>query len=151
MPIPSSPTLTLVFNMTILKDYFFFGAEAGPLRFTRTPDTFCIIAIERPEGERVVIDTPVPILPLDTISLLGAGPDGQNLTWTREASGATVIEVGHHLLDKVRAHLDFYPAQSCLLIYLSTSLSYLFQIQDAWAFQVKYTIAQGPSMSQLPM
>jgi hypothetical protein len=53
------------------QDYFFFGAEFRSLRFTRTRTTFCIIAIERPRHGHVIVDTPVPVLGNNTISLLG--------------------------------------------------------------------------------
>ncbi|KAF8305580.1 glycoside hydrolase [Clavulina sp. PMI_390] len=94
-------------------DYFFFGAEYRSLRFTRTSDTFCIIAIERPKNRLLVIDTPVPVLPHDTIALLGAGSEGANLTWSQHQNGPLVIDVPDSLLDK---------------------------IDHAWAFQVTYKI-----------
>lgn len=64
--------------------------------------------MERPTGGKLVIDTPVPILANDTISLLGAGEKGVNLTWKHEGgsaghnSGPIVIELNDHLLNKVR-------------------------------------------------
>lgn len=64
---------------------------------------------ERPECVRSLLDSPLSIPPLDTTSLFGAGPEGQNLTWTRDASGETVIYVGKHLFDKARVHLYTLP------------------------------------------
>jgi len=84
-----------------VQDYFFFGAESGPLRFTRTRETFCIIALERPKNGRVIIDTPIPILGNDTIGLLGAGEEGSQLKWSQHGGYSTVIEVPDNLLNKV--------------------------------------------------
>jgi len=95
-------------------NYFFFGAESGSLRFTRTRSTFCIIAIERPTNGQVIIDTPIPILANDTISLLGAGEEGRSLKWSKRGLYDTVIEVPEYVLNKVH---------------------------DAWAFQVHYNIS----------
>ena len=89
-----------------MQNYFFFGAESGSLRFTRTPSTFCIIAVERPRNGRVVLDTPIPILGNDTISLLGAGEGGSRLKWSKHGAYGTVIEVPDYLLDKVSKYLD---------------------------------------------
>jgi len=63
--------------------------------------TFCIIAIERPRHGRVIVDTPVPVLGNDTISLLGAGEEGLNLKWSKHNHYGIEIEVPDHVLDKV--------------------------------------------------
>ncbi|KDQ18267.1 glycoside hydrolase family 29 protein [Botryobasidium botryosum FD-172 SS1] len=60
-------------------DYFFLGAESGDIRFTRTPTTFCIIALSRPQNGMLVVQKSVPVLPGDEIELLGAGEDGRRL------------------------------------------------------------------------
>ncbi|KAF8751690.1 Alpha-L-fucosidase [Rhizoctonia solani] len=56
-----------VFNTT----YSFLGAESNSIRFTTTPKSFCIISLSEPEGDRLVVERPVPILPGDTITFLG--------------------------------------------------------------------------------
>jgi alpha-L-fucosidase len=89
-----------------MQDYFFFGAEAGPLRFTRTQSTFCIISLERPRDGLLVIRNQVPIMQNDMISLLGAGPAGNNLPWS-SLDGIIVIEVAEGLLDKVHGSLIY--------------------------------------------
>lgn len=123
----------------LLQNYFFFGAESGHLRFTRTASTFCIIALERPKDGLVVIDTPIPVLENDTINLLGAGTEGENLSWAK-LDGSIVIKVTDELLDKVCTptyRVINCDSPSCSMPDLIS------QIQWAWAFQVTYNIAQG--------
>jgi alpha-L-fucosidase len=86
------------------QDYSFRGAEGGPhLRFTTTKNTFCIISLARPENGVVVIDAAwrVPILLGDTISLLGAGVEGESLLWWQK-EGKLVISVGEEVLERVK-------------------------------------------------
>lgn len=59
-----------------------------------------------------MIDTPVPVLANDVITLLGAGSEGVNLTWSHHRNGPLVIDVPDHLLDKVR--LLYYISLLCL-------------------------------------
>ncbi|KAF8594671.1 glycoside hydrolase [Ceratobasidium sp. AG-I] len=76
-----------VFNTT----YSFLGAELGSLRFTSTPSTFCITSFTKPTDNLLVVERPVPILPGDTIKLLGAEDVGA-LAWSyRDGKLAIVV------------------------------------------------------------
>ncbi|KAG8928894.1 hypothetical protein FRC01_005210 [Tulasnella sp. 417] len=81
--------------------YFFPGAEHGPLRFTQTETTFCIISLIRPENGKLVVGRDVPILKGDKISLLGGGDAGEDLNWRVEDGGKLVVDVPKKALDKV--------------------------------------------------
>ncbi|KAF8329349.1 glycoside hydrolase superfamily [Cantharellus anzutake] len=91
---------------------FYPGAEFKALRFTRTPTTFCIISLHRPQDEVVIINTHIPLLENDTISLLGAGDVGKSLQWAN-LGGTYIIKVPEVALNKVNY---------------------------AWAFQVEYAM-----------
>jgi len=81
--------------------FFYPGAEYGPLRFTQTSSTFCFISLDRPQDETVVIETLIPLVQNDTISLLGAGSLGENLRWANH-NGRYTIEVPNAALNKVK-------------------------------------------------
>jgi alpha-L-fucosidase len=110
----------------MLQTYSFPGAEEGNLRFTTTTDTFCIISLTRPdfasfeEASRIFdkehsasrthaphrsktyavlkVERPVPILPNDTIKLLGG--TGEALAWSHDGKRLQVlVEMGE--LDRV--------------------------------------------------
>ncbi|KAG8695553.1 hypothetical protein FRC09_009085 [Ceratobasidium sp. 395] len=71
--------------------YSFPGAELGSLRFTATPTCFCIVSFDRPTDSLLVVDRPVPILPGDTITMLGAENVGP-LAWSyRDGKLAVVV------------------------------------------------------------
>ena len=108
-----------------LQTYSFSGAEEGQLRFTTTPDTFCIIALSRPEADEVElvnnsdaqqhprmavlsVQRPVPILPQDHIFLLGGS--GRPLSW-KVVRGGLKVFVPEDELDR---------------------------IEHAWAFEIRY-------------
>ncbi|KAF9517083.1 glycoside hydrolase family 29 protein [Hydnum rufescens UP504] len=74
------------------------GEMLAHLRMS-TYSTFCIISLDRPHGEIVMIDTPIPLLQNDTISLLGAGTLGENLHWANH-NGKYTIKVPNAALDK---------------------------------------------------
>ncbi|CAE6478403.1 unnamed protein product [Rhizoctonia solani] len=92
-------------------NYYYLGSDEGDLRFTRTPNTTCIIALARPSNGTIIIEKSIPLLAGDTINLLGAPPLKGGLEWSRHR-GKTVIRVSEAQLDAVR---------------------------HAWAFQIVYT------------
>ncbi|KZT55693.1 glycoside hydrolase family 29 protein [Calocera cornea HHB12733] len=75
--------------------YSSLGAELGPLRFTQTPNTFCIISLTPPPSNCLLIPAlrQLPILPGDTITLLGSGGDGgpRPLDWEVEEGGGVRV------------------------------------------------------------
>ncbi|KAG8795751.1 hypothetical protein FRC12_010192 [Ceratobasidium sp. 428] len=80
--------------------YTFLGAELGSLRFTTTPTSFCIISLEKPRDNLLVVDRPVPVLPGDTITMLGAESVG-SLAWSYR-SGKLAIVVPDEALGTVK-------------------------------------------------
>ena len=66
------------------------------VQFTRKPDAFYIISLQRPTVPVLKIPTPLPILVGDTITLLGSR-DGTTLKW-RWVGGVLHIEVDERLL-----------------------------------------------------
>ncbi|KAJ1300816.1 hypothetical protein OPQ81_002456 [Rhizoctonia solani] len=85
-----------IFNTT----YSFLGAEAGSFRFTKTPKSFCMISFSKPEGNWIVIERPVPILPGDTVTFLG-DERARPLTWSYR-DGRLAIIVPKTLVDAVK-------------------------------------------------
>ncbi|ELU39677.1 glycoside hydrolase family 29 protein [Rhizoctonia solani AG-1 IA] len=75
-----------VFNTT----YSFLGAESNSIRFTTTPKSFCIISLSEPEGDRLVVERPVPILPGDTITFLGDKSE-KPVPWTYRDGRLTIF------------------------------------------------------------
>lgn len=101
-----------------MQTYSFPGAEEGHLRFTTTTDTFCIIALERPEallidhdGELVlqeegttaedeaftksdyamlIVHRSVPVLRHDKVFLLGGSGKALNIRWKEGKMGIIV-------------------------------------------------------------
>ncbi|KAG9119987.1 hypothetical protein FRC07_004706, partial [Ceratobasidium sp. 392] len=99
-----------IYNAT----YTFLGAELGPLRFTTTPTSFCIISLEQPKDNILIADRPVPVMPGDTITMLGAESIGP-LAWSyRNAKLAVVV-----------------PDEA------------LGAVKHAWAFRINYEDANG--------
>ncbi|KIM24230.1 glycoside hydrolase family 29 protein [Serendipita vermifera MAFF 305830] len=97
--------------------YSFSGAEEASLRFTTTPDTFCIISLERPLTDEADSSTAVltmarsvPIVQGDEVYLLGGG--GQSLRWESGAEGLKIWVP--------QADLD--------------------RVQHAWAFEIRYSV-----------
>ncbi|TDL21983.1 glycoside hydrolase [Rickenella mellea] len=92
--------------------YWHKGAEdsSGTVRFLQTPTTFCIVSLKKPTGGNLTVDTTTPILPGDTIQLLG-GPK-RELPWSI-SKGKLSITVSDDDLNSV---------------------------QFAWAFQVTYAV-----------
>lgn len=75
----------------------FITPETGDIRFTQTQDAFYIISLTKPIGS-VVVDVPIPILPGDTIAMIGAG-NGTILEWSSTSDGSISIEVPAPLVD----------------------------------------------------
>ncbi|KAB5589392.1 Alpha-L-fucosidase [Ceratobasidium theobromae] len=70
--------------------YSFLGAEVPSLRFTTTATSFCIILLSKPDNGILVVDRPVPILPGDTITLLGAKTQDP-LAWSYRDNKLVVV------------------------------------------------------------
>ncbi|KAI0338361.1 glycoside hydrolase family 29 protein [Trametopsis cervina] len=68
------------------------------VRFTTSPFAFYVIAISRPANGTLQTAAPVPILPDDTVRLLGGS--GQNLAWSVD-SGIFSIQISDDELDLV--------------------------------------------------
>ncbi|KAB5590881.1 Alpha-L-fucosidase [Ceratobasidium theobromae] len=83
-------------------DYYFLGSDEGNLRFTRTPNTTCVIALSRPQNGTLVITKPLPIMPGDIVNLLGAPPVNGGLKWIRHHADITTILVPEEQLDAVQ-------------------------------------------------
>ncbi|CUA75537.1 alpha-L-fucosidase [Rhizoctonia solani] len=92
-------------------NYYYLGSDEGDLRFTRTPNTTCIIALSRPQNETIIIEKPIPLLTGDTINLLGAPLLKGGLEWSRHG-GRTVIRVPEAQIDAVRHAWAFQIAHS---------------------------------------
>ncbi|KAH6684291.1 putative alpha-L-fucosidase [Halenospora varia] len=82
-----------IFNTT----YWFITPETRDVRFTQTQNAFYIISLTKPMGS-VIVDVPIPILPGDTISMIGAG-NGTVLEWSSTPDGSISIEVPAALAD----------------------------------------------------
>ncbi|QRW26549.1 alpha-L-fucosidase [Rhizoctonia solani] len=100
-----------VFNTT----YSFLGAESNSIRFTTTPKSFCIISLSEPEGDRLVVERPVPILPGDTITFLG---------------------------DKSEKPVPWTYRDGRLTIFTTKSIN---TVKSAWAFKITYGDASARS------
>lgn len=90
----------------------------GSYRFLTTPETFCIVAFNKPTDGLVVVDgggVAFPIQKGDTITLLGptsgSTTAGQGLEWNIDDNGVLTIDVPESEVD---------------------------QVDHAWAFQVSY-------------
>ncbi|KAH7096824.1 glycoside hydrolase [Auriculariales sp. MPI-PUGE-AT-0066] len=75
--------------------YYSRGAEAGTVRFLTTPETFCIVAFERPSDDELVIPRQLPILEGDKIELLGAsapskGEQGHTVSWRTDGKNTII-------------------------------------------------------------
>lgn len=93
--------------------YWSRGAEAGAVRFTTTPTTFCAIALEKPADGLLTIERVLPIRAGDEIQLLGVEPSEGGLKWW-VSEGKTYIQVRQADVDAV---------------------------EHAWAFKVSYSDA----------
>lgn len=75
-------------------------AETGDLRFTQTEEAFYILSLTEPT-ENFVVNASLPILPGDSISMIGAG-NGTSLAWTQSEDGVAItvppalISAGQH-------------------------------------------------------
>jgi len=70
--------------------------EVGDVRFTQTEDAFYILSLSSP-AEAFFIDAPLPILPGDTITMIGAGNDTK-VAW-RAVNEGVVITVSTAVAD----------------------------------------------------
>lgn len=93
----------------------------GSYRFLTTPETFCIVAFNKPTNGSVVVDAGGVVLPIqkgDTITLLGptngTTTAGQDLEWNIDENGVLTIS------DVPESEVD--------------------QVDYAWAFRVSYAI-----------
>lgn len=79
-----------VFNTT----YWFQRAEVrdekADVRFTQTEDALYITSLEKPEGGRLEVRAPVPVLPGDKVSLLGV-EEGEGLEWSFDGEVFTIL------------------------------------------------------------
>ncbi|KIO02569.1 glycoside hydrolase family 29 protein [Pisolithus tinctorius Marx 270] len=101
-------------------DYWYQGFQdvSGSVRFLTTPHTFCIVALDKPTGGKLVVDVGDAVLPLqpgDTIRLLGpknpgalvsnnanaAWQEDRGLDWKLDGSGVLTIQVPESLVDLV--------------------------------------------------
>ncbi|KAJ7627477.1 glycoside hydrolase family 29 protein [Roridomyces roridus] len=67
--------------------------EAGTpaIRFTTTPETFCIIAFGVPADGELVINKRLPLLPGDTLSLLTPGAVRVEIPWMADAASGRFV------------------------------------------------------------
>ncbi|KAH7883390.1 glycoside hydrolase family 29 protein [Phlebopus sp. FC_14] len=99
-------------------DYWYQASQdpAGSFRFLTTAQTFCIVAFNKPEYGKVIVDGGGVVLPIqkgDTIKLLSnsTAATQQPLEWSMDQNGILTIEAPEYLMD---------------------------QVDYAWAFQVTY-------------
>ncbi|KAJ8095980.1 hypothetical protein PM082_015201 [Marasmius tenuissimus] len=107
-------------------DFSFQGSEdinvtntSTPARFTRTADTFCIVAFDRPgENGELVVNKRLPVLPGDEIRFLSPNVNGSEpLPWSVDTStGRLTVDISG-VMDQIDS------------------------VQFGWAFQVKYKVA----------
>lgn len=81
-----------IFNTT----YWFVTPEVGDVRFTQNADAFYVLFLEEPvAGADVLIEAPLPVLPGDSVTVLGEGLDveweavdgGVSFAWPAEMEG----------------------------------------------------------------
>ncbi|KIJ11300.1 glycoside hydrolase family 29 protein [Paxillus involutus ATCC 200175] len=104
-------------------DYWYQASQdpTGSFRFLTTPQTFCIVAFNKPTNGSVVVNAGGVVLPIqhgDAIRLLGpnspaAFSDDGGLEWRMEEDGVLTIDVPEDQVD---------------------------QVDYAWAFQVSYAL-----------
>ena len=82
------------------------------MRFMTTPDTFCVIALERPSDGTLVVPRLLPIRDGDRIELLGAPVRDAKDVVTWRVEGAKT--------------------------YITAPVSRWDAVQHAWAFQIAY-------------
>src|SRR5882762_4585361 len=84
--------------------YSFLGPQGldpmSPLRFTQGSNSFCIISLERPSANQVLITQPLPLTTRDTIRLLGGS--GRSLNWSADSQNGVIINVTDVELDLVQ-------------------------------------------------
>lgn len=83
------------------------------IRFTTTPKTFCFVAFDQPSDGTLTIQKRLPIMPGDTIRLLGPGGTRVVLPWSIDNNGRLNVNVSNDLLSEGRF---------------------------AWSFQISYSI-----------
>ena len=66
----------------------FIAAQAEEIRFTQTEDAFYILSLTKPT-ESLVVNVPLPILPGDSITIIGAG-NGTELEWSPRGDGIEI-------------------------------------------------------------
>jgi len=98
-------------------DYWYQASQdpTGSYRFLTTPNTFCVVAFNKPTNGLVIVDAGGVVLPVqkgDTIRLLGPH-NGVDLEWDMAENGVLTIQVPE---DQVN------------------------QVDYAWAFQVSYVL-----------
>jgi alpha-L-fucosidase len=106
-----------------MQDYWYQASQdpTGSFRFLTTPQTFCIVAFNKPTNGSVVVNAGGVVLPIqqgDAIRLLGpnspaAFSDDGGLEWRMEEDGVLTIDVPEDQVD---------------------------QVDYAWAFQVSYAL-----------
>ncbi|EJT97025.1 glycoside hydrolase [Dacryopinax primogenitus] len=87
-----------IYNTT----YSALGPQVGNVRFTTTPKSFCIISLEKPQGSTLIIPASrqIPILPKDTVHLLGASM--KPIPWNIDHDGSLVLHLNATMVDKVK-------------------------------------------------
>ncbi|KAF4541935.1 Tissue alpha-l-fucosidase [Lasiodiplodia theobromae] len=93
-----------IFNTT----YWFVTPEVGDVRFTQNDEAFYVLFLEEPvAGADVLIEAPLPVLPGDSVTVLGEGLEveweavdgGVSFTWPAEMEGkgeyCWVVKIGY--------------------------------------------------------
>ncbi|KAK1221691.1 hypothetical protein PQX77_015521 [Marasmius sp. AFHP31] len=93
------------------------NSTSTPARFTRTANTFCIVAFDRPQNGSLIVNKRLPILPGDEIKFLSPlTNETEALPWSVDAStGRLTVDVSG---EGVRREID--------------------SVRFGWAFQVRY-------------
>ncbi|KAH0828992.1 glycoside hydrolase family 29 protein [Lanmaoa asiatica] len=91
-------------------DYWYQASQdpTGSYRFLTTPETFCIVAFNKPMNGSIVVDAGGVVLPIqngDTITLLGptngTTTAGEGLEWSIDQNGVLTIDVPQTQIDQV--------------------------------------------------
>ncbi|KAG5633646.1 hypothetical protein H0H81_006294, partial [Sphagnurus paluster] len=70
------------------------NAAGQSIRFTTTPQTFCVVSLTTPKNGKLTIQKRLPILPGDEIVLLGPGDTTTGaLPWTVDSNGRLTVNV----------------------------------------------------------
>lgn len=79
-----------IYNTT----YWFITPEEGNVRFTQTTDAFYILSMEEP-GSNLVLDSPVPYVVGDKVTVLGGNLDGVPVPTRVLSNGSLCLNLPH--------------------------------------------------------